>query len=91
MSVNLAIGELHDLIPDWVSRYFVYASRGTAAEGAALHIERIPLILRCGACMEHFTVSVYDAGSVRCPCCGHTDASIVMGKELEITSIEVEV
>jgi len=91
LSVGLAIGDLHDLIPEWVEKYFVYASRGTIAEGASLHIERIPVILRCSACKEHFSVSVYRDDLVKCPVCGGYDAAIVMGQELDIINIEIEV
>lgn len=46
---------------------FSLASRGTAAEGAALEVIRVPVGVRCRACLAPIEV---DAGCGVCPACG---------------------
>ncbi len=54
VSVSVRVGELSDLVNEWMQRYFDYLSRGTIAEGALIRIERIPATFRCGGCGDVF-------------------------------------
>ena len=89
-AVELEIGSLHDLMEEWVRKYFAFACRGTAAEGAELTIVRTPVICRCGTCSEYFTVQLREAGDVKCPVCGENDYEIAFGNELVIQRIVLE-
>ena len=88
--VSLAIGELHDLIPEWVIKYFRYASRSTIAKDAEVDVERMPIICRCDRCSELF---VYHLRTPErqdcCPICDHKQFSKLSGSELMIKSIEI--
>ena len=94
-SVSLRIGELRDIVDEWMQHFFDYLSRGTIAEGAKLKIERSPIVFKC-ACGETFAVTL-DAfregltrkGEVRCFHCGGTKIALDGGREFEILSIEV--
>lgn len=87
--VHLRIGELSDLIDEWLQRYFDYLSKGTIAEGAALWIERSPVIFRCEDCGETFPVKVREVRDVVCPGCSGGKATFVSGREFFIKNIEV--
>ncbi len=87
--VHLRIGELSDIIDEWLQRYFDYLSKGTLAEGAALGIEHIPVTFRCEECGETFPVNVREVQSIRCTACGGARASLLTGREFLIQHIEV--
>jgi len=89
VSVSLRIGELSDVIDEWLQRYFDYLSRGTLAEGAVLRVERIPVIFRCEGCGESFPVRVREVRDIVCPSCGGGKAVFVSGREFFIHNIEV--
>jgi hydrogenase nickel incorporation protein HypA/HybF len=89
VSVSLRIGELSDIIEEWLQRYFDYLSKGTLAEGAALRIERVPVIFRCEGCGESFPVKVREVHDIVCPSCSGGKATFVSGREFFIKNIEV--
>ena len=89
IGVSLRVGELSDVIDEWLQRYFDYLSRGTAAEGAVLRIERVPVVFRCGDCGKSFTVNIREIEDVFCPDCGGGRASFVSGREFFVKAIEV--
>lgn len=85
--ISLKIGQLSAVVPDALRFAFAAISRGGVAENAALEIEEVPLSIRCHACAEVFHVE--DPFMV-CPQCGGCDVELVSGRELEITSMEIE-
>lgn len=87
--VSLRIGELSDIIEEWLQRYFDYLSKDTPAEGAVLRIERVPVIFRCEACGTSFPVKVREVSDIVCPSCGGGKATFVSGREFIIQNIEV--
>ncbi|MEA3223543.1 MAG: hydrogenase maturation nickel metallochaperone HypA [Thermodesulfobacteriota bacterium] len=89
LSVSLKIGELSDLINEWVQRYFDYLSKDTIAEGARLNIERTPVVVQCKECGHSFQVNIKESAKPRCPECGGDEVTLVSGREFYINSIEV--
>ncbi len=89
VSVSLRIGELSDIIEEWLQRYFDYLSKGTLAEGAALRVERMPVVFRCEGCGESFHVKIREVKDIVCPACGGGKATFVSGREFFIKDIEV--
>ncbi len=89
VSVSLRIGELNDVIEEWLQRYFDYLGKGTIAEGAVLRIERVPVIFRCEGCGESFPVRIREVRDVACPACKGAKATFVSGREFFIKAIEV--
>ena len=94
-SVNLRIGELRDVIDEWMQRYFDYLTPGTVAEGAQIKIQKAPIIFRC-ECGKTFTmpIEVFRENLEKkreavCPRCGGTKAALHGGREFLILSIEV--
>jgi len=91
VSVTLCIGQLHDLVPECVEKFFRYAGRGTIAQDAKLTIERPPVICRCGGCGEHFVLHPHDSGGWQCPVCRGDRFAILTGREFSIENIGVRV
>jgi hydrogenase nickel incorporation protein HypA/HybF len=89
VAVNLRIGDLTDLIDEWVQRYFDFLSKDTIAAGAALKIERSPVILHCETCGNDFPVQIKETKKFICPACGGENCSLISGREFYIKNIEV--
>lgn len=89
LSVSLKIGELTDLVDEWMQRYFNYLSKDTIAEGAILKIERSRVVFQCTDCKNAFPVSLKDTGKIVCSCCNSEKVMLVSGREFLIKHIEV--
>lgn len=89
-TVVLEIGGFHDLVPEWVEKYFHFASRGTLAEGAAIRIIKNPVILHCNSCGENVTIDFRNYGTVQCTLCNSHDVRLISGKEFMIREIEIQ-
>lgn len=89
-AVTLKVGEMHDLIPELVERYFSYVSRGTIAEKAKLKIISLPITCTCNDCQKHFIYNLrYVERTQGCPVCGGEDLDLLSGNELLIDNIEI--
>ena len=63
------------------------AREGTCLASTRLEIERIPVLVRCPSCGATRTAEVQ---SLACPTCLTPAQEILAGRELELTSIEME-
>jgi len=88
VAINLRVGELSDLLDEWMQRYFDYLSKDTAAQGAVLKIERTPIVCSCTSCNHSFAVSK-DQLMRSCPRCGGDKLALTAGREFYIKDIEV--
>ncbi len=86
--INLLVGELSDLIPEWMQTYFDFVSRDTIAEKAELNIERIPTVIRCKECGTESTIKRENL-KFYCPHCESTEVELLSGREFTIQSIEI--
>ena len=85
--VNLLVGEMAGVECESLRFCFAALTKGTAADGAALSIERVPLIGRCGACGREQPIERY---SFLCPSCRSGALEIISGRELKVESLEVD-
>ncbi len=84
----LKIGPLSGVVPEALASAFEIAAHSTLAEGAVLEIERVPIGLYCSACEREVEVdTIY---SFECPACGRLTRDLRSGRELELTSMEIE-
>jgi hydrogenase nickel incorporation protein HypA/HybF len=85
--INVRLGELSAMTR---ALYFCFgsAARGTTCEDAELVIDEVPLTVMCRACD-----AVKTPGSrynFRCPDCGRPTPEVVTGREMQLTSIELD-
>ena len=85
--LNLVIGELASIVDESVQFCWDVVSKGTLAEGAELHFDRVPGRLRCTGCGRDFTLR---GREYVCPCCAQSQVVVVGGDEFRLESIEVE-
>jgi hydrogenase nickel incorporation protein HypA/HybF len=89
VTVELKVGELSDLEPEWMQKYFNFVAKDTIAEDATLKIERTPLVMRCEACSESFPVNIKAMKEISCPHCKGKNLSYVSGREYRVENMEV--
>lgn len=90
-AVHLSIGELRDVIEDYMEGLFRHLSRGTVAENASLVITRIPTVVICDECGTPFKLDVHDPKSWECPHChAYQRYHLYSGNEFRVDRIEVE-
>ena len=85
--IKLRIGALSGVVPDALEFAFDLVTKETAAEGAKLEWEWVPVKCRCEPCGKEFepTDVVYE-----CPDCGVASWDVLAGKELDLVSVEAE-
>ena len=87
--IDLALGVFTNYVSDSIQFYFDIISRGTPAEGAILHIHRIPATCRCWDCGQNF-VWEETILPIECPHCKGTTPQFTSGDEFYLESMEVE-
>jgi len=87
--INLVIGDLTDLIDEWVQRYFEYLAKDSIAAEAKLVIERVPITMMCAKCEKPFEVDKKKL-DFTCPVCGQKSTELIKGREFTVKSIEIE-
>ncbi|MCI1721538.1 MAG: hydrogenase maturation nickel metallochaperone HypA [Lachnospiraceae bacterium] len=85
-SIRVRIGAYSGVVPELIEECFGPASRGTAAEGAKLFFEAVPVSVECRDCGR---TEVLREHEFTCPVCGSDNIRIVSGREFYIESIEV--
>jgi len=88
-TVNLKIGELSDIIPEWAQKYFDMLTKDTIADNAVLKITKVPVKIKCQACGKE---KIFKKGKWQftCTACGSPDIELLEGRELQIQSIEID-
>ena len=85
--IYLVIGQLSSIVDDSVQFYWNHISKGTIAEKATLHFNRIPATMLCLDCSTEFTL---EDELIPCPNCDSINLNIIAGEEFQVDSIEIE-
>lgn len=83
--VRLRVGRLSGAVPDALMFCFELAAAGTALEGATLEIADERGRAHCRSCGSDFDL---DDPFLLCEC-GSADVSLLSGRQLSVTSVEV--
>ncbi|GBE08062.1 MAG TPA: hydrogenase maturation nickel metallochaperone HypA [Gammaproteobacteria bacterium] len=86
-SIHLQIGPLSGIEAELLMQSFPLVSAGTIAEGAELHIEKLPVRIRCQLCNKDSNVSV---NQLICPHCGDSATQLLSGDEMFLHSIKLD-
>ncbi|MBP7585505.1 MAG: hydrogenase maturation nickel metallochaperone HypA [Spirochaetes bacterium] len=87
--INLLVGDLSDLIPEWMQTYFDFVSKDTLADKALIVVNRVPAVLRCKGCSFEFTLDK-EKWQFTCPKCSASDVELLSGREFTVESIEID-
>lgn len=88
-AVHLRLGVLSGVVADALLFSYDIGTTGTILEGSRLVIELLPVVIYCAPCDAERELP--DTFSFNCPVCATPSAVIRQGKELEISSVEIEV
>lgn len=86
-TVHLRIGEMAGVNAEAMRFAFEVLSPGTAAEGATLACETVPLRIRCRRCGAQQRPRDF---AFACGSCGSTEIEILGGREMEVDYIETD-
>lgn len=86
-ALNLVIGEFASVVDESLQFYWDFVAKGTIAEDAALHFERVPGMFQCSDCNHQFGMADFEG---RCPHCGGSHTTIIDGTQFSLASIEIE-
>jgi len=86
--VRLKIGTLSGVVADSLDFCFSAISAQTKLANARLQIDQIPFTVLCNPCKKTF---LNDIGFVVCPECGGTETTVIAGRELQVTEIELDI
>jgi hydrogenase nickel incorporation protein HypA/HybF len=87
--VCVTIGELRDIVDELFRSCFDHFTKGTAADGADLEIDRIPFTVRCDECGFEYSFPIKSDSPTSCPRCGHDHYHVNTGMEFYINRLEV--
>lgn len=87
-AVHVQVGRLAGVEAGALLFSFDIAAEGTRVAGARLVIEEIPVAIWCARCNAQQELP--GVNRFRCPVCDTPSGDIRRGKELEVSSIEVE-
>ena len=87
VQLNLVVGELASIVDDSVQFFWDIVSKDTIAEGAKLHIDRVPGSLQCQSCDHIFPL---EGRLYACPACGEKSVVVAAGDDFRLESIEVD-
>jgi hydrogenase nickel incorporation protein HypA/HybF len=86
-AVEVQVGHLRQVVPEALRFNFELVAKGTAADGADLVIDEVPITARCRACATNAELPEFP---LRCPRCGALDVDLTGGEELLVSALEVE-
>lgn len=86
--IVLRVGELSGVDPEALRFAFAALQPGTAAEAAVLEIDAVHAVVRCQDCAREFRPG--DPFAFACPSCQRICTEVARGRELELTSLEIE-
>jgi hydrogenase nickel incorporation protein HypA/HybF len=87
VEVVVRAGALQMIVPESLATGFAVVAAGTAADGARLVVEPVPVTARCRRCTLEFAV---EDQVWACPVCGVADVETLTGTELILARIELE-
>lgn len=85
-TLNLRIGKLAAVVEHSLSFCLEVITKDTPLEGAELVIEQVPVCLRCESCKHEWQT---DTPAFGCPACKTGQVTLISGREIEISSIEL--
>ncbi|MDQ7005888.1 MAG: hydrogenase maturation nickel metallochaperone HypA [Acidobacteriota bacterium] len=85
--VELALGGLSGVEREPLEFCFPLAAEGTLLEGAELRVREVPVEVECPRCGARTRP---EAPGLTCRNCGESRTRVVGGREMQVTSMEIE-
>lgn len=89
LAVNLEVGALSDIVPEFAQMFFELISKGTIAENAKIVIEKIPARIKCRSCGAVIEMDIRNL-LYACDQCESQSIELISGREFRVVSLEVQ-
>lgn len=89
LAVNLEVGALSDIVPEYAQMFFELISKDTIAEKAKIVIEKIPARIKCRSCGAVIEMDISNLLHA-CDQCDSQSIELISGREFRMVSMEVE-
>lgn len=86
-SVRVVMGEMHQIVPDYLEHAYRLLGADTPAAGSLLRLETRPVSVRCRTCGVTGPIQL---PFFSCGACASTDVEVLAGKELFLDALELE-
>ncbi|HCY85490.1 MAG TPA: hydrogenase maturation nickel metallochaperone HypA [Desulfobacteraceae bacterium] len=84
--LNLRIGKLASVVEHSLTFCLEIVTKDTPLEGVRLVIEEVPIVIRCQSCSREWEA---DTPMFKCPDCSDAKVTLISGREIEISSMEL--
>ena len=86
--ILVSVGEMTDVLPEYLHRYYVTAVKGTLLENSVLETEMEPVRVLCGECRQEYHPD--RENGYACPLCKSSTGKVIFGRGVVIKQIELE-
>lgn len=85
--IVVSVGEMTDVLPEYLHRYYASAVQGTLLEGSVLETKTEPVRVLCDGCGEEYHPE-RDNGYA-CPVCKSSAGRVVAGRGVVLEQVEL--
>lgn len=86
--ILVSVGEMTDVIPEYLHRYYPSAVKGTILEGSVLETRQEPVRVLCASCEKEYHPD--RDNDYACPFCGGKEGKITAGRGVVLEQVELE-
>ncbi len=86
--VCVSVGEMTDVLPEYLHKYYPQAVKETLLEGSDLEVEMIPVRVVCGGCGSEYHPC--RENKYLCPSCGDGNGKVIAGRDVVLERIEIK-
>lgn len=86
--MTVDVGEMTDIVPEYLQKYYPEATKGTILEGSRLITHVVPTKVHCLTCGTDFHPS--KKFNYKCPTCGGIHCKVLKGRSVELASLKIE-
>ena len=83
----VSVGEMTDVLPEYLYKYYPLAVKDTILEGSELSVEMVPVIVECAGCGKEYHPE--RENKYRCPYCSDANGKVIAGRDVVLESIEI--
>lgn len=85
--IVVEVGEMTDILPEYLYKYYPAATQGTILEGSKLTVISVPVKAACSLCGTVFHPD--REHDYKCPACGSVRAHILAGRSVDLKEVRV--
>ena len=85
--VCVSVGEMTDVLPEYLHKYYPQAVKGTILEGSELEVEMVPVRVECAGCGSEYHPC--RENKYLCPECGDGNGRVIACRDVVLERVEI--